>query len=151
MMAKEKSTAKKQTRHKKKVIRRTSTVYVVLSVLGNLLLILLSLILLAVICAGIYATDYFMNVLGEIRTTDYSEPQQRIKEYEAYFDKLSKLDYLVVPSEPFIREGEIFYLWTATPPRASEPKVYRWKLSLETNDVTPLTPDAKQLDRELGF
>ena len=118
---------------------------------GNFFLILLALLLLALIAGGIFASNYLIGVLGELETTDYTQSQQRIAEYEAYFERQSKLGYTVVPSEPFLREGEIYYLWTVTPPHSGNAVVFRWKISLESNTVEALTSSAKNLDREMGF
>jgi hypothetical protein len=118
---------------------------------SEFLFIVFALILLGVIAVGIYATDYLTGVLRELETNDYSAPQERVAEYESYFERQTQQGYQVVPSEPMLREGDIYYLWTVTPPYSSDNVVYRWKISLETNEVTPLTKAAEQLDRELGF
>ncbi len=140
-----------RSRRKKRLEIDKSASRKVLAGFGELLIIVLSILLLAVIAGGIYATDYMTGVLRELETNDYAAPQVRISEYEAYFQRLSQQGYLVVPSEPMLREGEIYYLWTVTPPYSSDNIVYRWKVSFESNEVTPLTKAAEQLDRELGF
>lgn len=117
----------------------------------NLVLILLFLIIIALIAGTAFATNYMIGVLQDISVTDYSAPQNRVKEYQAYFERLATHGYGVVESEPFIREGEKYYLWTVTAPRSSEQLVYRWKLSLQDNQVVPLTSAAIKLDQELGF
>lgn len=138
-------------KHKKKIFKKTGSSNFVLIGFGNFLLIVLALVLLAMIAGGIFAADYMINILGELETTDYTQFQQRIDEYEAYFDRQSKLGYAIVPSEPFLREGEVFYLWTVTPPHSGDTVVYRWKISLESSTVEALTSAARNLDRELGF
>ena len=136
---------KKQQRHAPSAMRRVITGF------GDILSIIISLILLGVIAGGIYATNYMTGVLRDLETNDYSAPQDRITEYEEYFNRQTEQGAQVVPSEPMLREGDIFYLWTVTPANSSENIVYRWKISLETNEVTPLTKAAEQLDRELGL
>lgn len=138
--------SRRKTHYKKK-----SSFGAVMEPFLNVFLILLFLIIIALIAGAAFATNYMIGVLQDISVTDYSEPQNRIKEYQAYFERLATHGYGVVESEAFIREGEKYYLWTVTPPKSSEQLVYRWKLSLEDNKVVPLTSAAIKLDQELGF
>ncbi len=141
-----------KTRGRRKThFKRKSSFATIMESLLNVILIVLFLIVIALIAGAAFATNYMIGVLQDISVTDYSEPQNRIKEYQAYFERLATHGYGVVESEPFIREGEKYYLWTVTPPKSSEQLVYRWRLSLEDNKVVPLTSAAIKLDQELGF
>lgn len=118
---------------------------------GNLFGILGGLLLVIIAAGAIFATNYFMVVLKEISSNDYSKPQKRIEVYSQYFEKLKVQGNDVRESEPFIREGEKYYLWRVIPPQASEGELYRWKINLQTNSVEALTSAAKKLDQALGF
>jgi hypothetical protein len=122
-----------------------------LAVILDLLAILFLVIILGAAVGAIVATDYVYNILDEMSSLHYDVVEERIQKYRAYFDNLQREGNDVRESAPLIDKGEKFYLWRVTRRGESEGRLYKWKVDLQTNEVTAVTSAAKELDAALGF
>ncbi len=93
---------------------------------------------------------YMIQVLAEIERKDFSPANLRIEEYARFFEKLKNDHFEVMESEPYIKEGVKYFLWTVVTPDGKSRLIYRWKHDLESNRVEPMTSPATHLDVSLG-
>lgn len=105
-------------------------------------------ILCIVFIVGAY---YMVGILAEIAQKDYTPANERIADYEHFFDKARQHRLEVAKSTPYIKEGVKYFLWTISIPGRADKLVYRWKHDLETNRVEPLTSPATFVDIEMGY
>ncbi len=105
-------------------------------------------ILCIVFIVGAY---YMVGILTEIAQKDYTPANERISDYEHFFDKARQHRLKVAKSTPYIKEGVKYFLWTISIPGRADKLVYRWKHDLETNRVEPLTSPATYVDIEMGY
>jgi len=94
---------------------------------------------------------YMVGILAEIAQKDYTPANERISDYEQFFDKARQHRLEVAKSTPYIKEGVKYFLWTISIPGRADKLVYRWKHDLETNRVEPLTSPATYVDIEMGY
>ena len=94
---------------------------------------------------------YMVGILAEIAQKDYTPANERISDYEQFFDKARQHRLEVAKSTPYIKEGVKYFLWTISIPGRADKLVYRWKHDLETNRVEPLTSPATYVDVEMGY
>jgi len=105
-----------------------------------------------ILCVVFIVGSYYMvGILTEIAQKDYTPANERISNYERFFDKARQHRLEVARSTPYIKEGVKYFLWTISIPGRADKLVYRWKHDLETNRVEPLTSPATYVDIEMGY